>query len=95
MLLSQNERVPVRNLLKNRKRRFDGDKSKESREKGSGFAVASGILAGLQIELEEDVDCLEFLQEYSLGTKPMEIDVLIRKKKKNESLKDMGRFQET
>ena len=32
------------------------------------------FFAGIQIELEEDADCLELTQEYSLGTKPMAID---------------------
>ena len=37
--------------------------------------------ADIQIELQEDADNLEFESEHQLGTNPMEIDVLIIKKK--------------
>lgn len=50
------------------------------------------FFAGLQIELEEDADCLEFIQEYSLGTKPMEIDVLIKKEEKRVLKKSIGKI---
>ena len=38
--------------------------------------------AGLQIELQEDLDNLIFENEHQLSTKPMEIDVLVVKKEK-------------
>ena len=38
--------------------------------------------AGLQIELQEDMDNLIFENEHQLSTKPMEIDVLVVKKEK-------------
>ena len=50
------------------------------------------FFAGLQIELEEDADCLEFIQEYSLGTKPMEIDVLIKKEETRVLKKSIGKI---
>ncbi|WP_329602511.1 hypothetical protein [Enterocloster hominis (ex Hitch et al. 2024)] len=34
----------------------------------------------LQIELEEDQDCLQFLKEYNLTEKPLRIDTLVVKK---------------
>ncbi|MDO4444967.1 MAG: hypothetical protein Q4C97_05445 [Bacillota bacterium] len=43
------------------------------------------FFAGIQIELAEDADYLEFIQEYALGTKPMEIDVLIKKEEISET----------
>lgn len=39
------------------------------------------FFAGLQIELQEDADHLAFLNEYQLGTKPKQIDVLVIKKR--------------
>ncbi len=49
------------------------------------------FFAGIQIELEEDADKLIFENEHQLGTKPMEIDVLIIKKSSNEKLsKNIG-----
>lgn len=50
------------------------------------------FFAGIQIELEEDVDCLEFTQEYSLGRKPMEMDVLIKKEEKRILKKSIGKI---
>ena len=51
------------------------------------------FFAGLQIELQEDVDHLTFLREYQLGTKPKQIDVLVIKKDANYSVKkNFGRF---
>ena len=43
--------------------------------------------AGIQIELEEDADNLVFENEHQLGTKPMEIDVLIIKKETDRPVK--------
>lgn len=50
------------------------------------------FFAGLQIEFEEDADCLEFTQDYSLGTKPMEIDVLIKKEENRVLKKSIGKI---
>lgn len=50
------------------------------------------FFAGIQIELEEDADCLELTQEYSLGTKPMAIDVLIKKEEKRILKKSIGKI---
>jgi hypothetical protein len=38
------------------------------------------FFADIQIELQEDADSLIFENEHQLGTKPMEIDVLVIKK---------------
>ena len=49
--------------------------------------------AGLQIELQEDLDNLIFENEHQLGAKPMEIDVLIVKKEKALPVKkNIGRI---
>ena len=49
--------------------------------------------AGIQIELEEDADNLVFENEHQLGTKPMEIDVLIIKKETDRPVKkNIGRI---
>lgn len=37
------------------------------------------FFAGIQIELKDEADNLIFEQEHQLGTKPMGIDVLIKK----------------
>lgn len=50
------------------------------------------FFAGIQIELAEDADYLEFIQEYALGTKPMEIDVLIKKEENRVIKKNIGRI---
>ncbi len=42
--------------------------------------MASGIFAGLQIELEKELDGLVFESEHQLGTKPKAVDVLVVKK---------------
>ncbi len=42
--------------------------------------------AGIQIELERDLDSLIFENEHQLGTKPKQIDVLIIKKEKEKPL---------
>ena len=39
------------------------------------------FFAGIQIEFSEEAKYLEFKSEYMLGTKPMMIDVLIKRKK--------------
>ena len=49
--------------------------------------------AGIQIELEDDADNLVFENEHQLGTKPMEIDVLIIKKETDRPVKkNIGRI---
>ena len=49
--------------------------------------------AGIQIEFEKEVDKLIFTNEYQLGTKPKEIDVLIIKKNPKEQIrKNIGRI---
>ena len=49
--------------------------------------------AGIQIELKEEADYLTFENEHQLGTKPMEIDVLIIKKNGEISIrKNIGRI---
>lgn len=49
--------------------------------------------ADLQIELEEDLENLEFESEHQLGTKPKEIDVLIIKKQRDKPVKkNIGRI---
>ncbi len=45
------------------------------------------FFAGIQIELAEDADNLVFENEHQLGTKPMEIDVLIIKKETDRPVK--------
>ncbi len=51
------------------------------------------FFAGIQIELEEDADNLIFENEHQLGTKPMEIDVLIIKKETDRPVKkNIGRI---
>ena len=50
------------------------------------------FFAGIQIEFGEEAKYLEFHQEYSLGTKPMEIDVLIKKEEKRILQKQIGKI---
>lgn len=83
-----------------------GEEPPEKQKKGGLMAISQkrvekknqvlqwhpAFFAGLQIELEEDADCLEFIQEYSLGTKPMEIDVLIKKEEKRVLKKSIGKI---
>ena len=53
----------------------------------------SAFYAGIQVELEEDAEYLMFENEHQLGTKPMEIDVLIIKKQKDTVIqKNIGRI---
>ncbi len=52
--------------------------------------------AGIQIELREDADRLEFIQEHTLGTEPVRIDMLIIKKADKQPLhKNIGRIFRT
>lgn len=50
------------------------------------------FFAGIQIELEEEADQLVFEQEHQLGTKPMGIDVLIKKENGKAIKKNIGRI---
>ena len=43
------------------------------------------FFAGIQIEFGEEAKYLEFKSEYVLGTKPMMIDVLIKKKRNTDT----------
>ncbi|MCI6004828.1 MAG: 3-isopropylmalate dehydrogenase [Blautia sp.] len=57
------------------------------------FQWHPAFYAGLQIELADDSDNLIFENEHQLGTKPMEIDVLIVKKEKDLPVKkNIGRI---
>ena len=49
------------------------------------------FFADIQIELQEDADSLIFENEHQLGTKPMEIDVLVIKKEDGKMIhKNIG-----
>ncbi len=50
------------------------------------------FFAGIQIEFGEEAKYLEFKSEYVLGTKPMMIDVLIKKKEAQTLTRSMGRI---
>lgn len=51
------------------------------------------FFAGLQIELSEEADNLEFENEHQLGTKPKQIDVLVIKKDADKPIrKNIGRI---
>ena len=50
------------------------------------------FFAGIQIEFGEEAKYLEFHQEYSLGTKPMEIDILIKKEEERILQKQIGKI---
>lgn len=51
------------------------------------------FFADIQIELQEDADSLIFENEHQLGTKPMEIDVLVIKKEDGKMIhKNIGRI---
>jgi len=51
------------------------------------------FFAGIQIELREEEGKVSFESEHQLGTKPMQIDVLIIKKNSNEPMeKNIGRI---
>ncbi len=53
------------------------------------------FLAGMQIELGEEANHLSFESEHQLGTKPMAIDILIKKEKKREIKKNIGQIFRT
>ena len=50
------------------------------------------FFAGIQIEFGEEAKYLEFKSEYVLGTKPMMIDVLIKKKETQVLKKNIGKI---
>ena len=50
------------------------------------------FFAGIQIEFGEEAKYLEFKSEYMLGTKPMMIDVLIKKKEAQILKRSMGKI---
>lgn len=65
------------------------------RRKGrkEAVAMACGFFADIQIELEEEAQYLEFENEHMLGTKPMQLDVLIIKKDNERKIKkNIGRI---
>ena len=51
------------------------------------------FFAGLQVELEAEARYLNFENEHTLGTKPMQVDVLIIKKERNRKIrKNIGQI---
>ena len=50
------------------------------------------FFAGIQIEFGEEAKYLEFKSEYVLGTKPMMIDVLIKKKEAQTLKRSIGKI---
>lgn len=50
------------------------------------------FLAGIQIELGDEAKYLSFEAEHQLGTKPMAIDILIKKEKERVIRKNIGRI---
>jgi len=53
----------------------------------------AAFFAGIQIELEEEAEYLIFENEHMLGTKPMQVDVLIIKKNSEKKIKkNIGRI---
>ena len=50
------------------------------------------FFAGIQIEFGEEAKYFEFKSEYVLGTKPMMIDVLIKKKETQALKKNIGKI---
>ncbi len=70
--------------------------------KGEGRQTENQLLqwhpafyAGIQIEFGEEAEYLEFKQEYPLGTKPKQINVLIKKEKDRILQKNIGRIFRT
>lgn len=66
---------------------------KEQKKENKPLQWHPAFYAGIQIELKENADCLIFENEHQLGTKPMEIDVLIIKKNSELPIqKNIGRI---
>lgn len=62
-------------------------------KKGKLLQWHQAFFAGIQIELLEESEHLIFESEHTLGTKPMQIDVLVIKKNSEEKLKkNIGRI---
>ena len=53
------------------------------------------FFAGIQIELGDEAEYFSFEAEHQLGTKPMAIDVLIKKEKERRIRKNIGRIFRT
>lgn len=65
-------------------------------EKESVLQWHPAFFAGLQIELAEEAEYLEFESEHMLSSKPMQMDVLIIKNNKNRQIKkNIGRIFRT
>ena len=72
------------------------DRRNASKEKdGQLLQWHPAFYAGIQIEFGEEAEYLEFKQEHSLGTKPKQIDVLIKKEKDRILQKNIGRIFRT
>lgn len=69
---------------------------REKQEPGSLLQWHPAFYANIQIELKNEADKLSFENEHQLGTKPMEIDVLVIKKETDEPIrKNIGRIFRT
>ncbi len=53
------------------------------------------FFAGIQIELGDEAKYFSFEAEHQLGTKPMAIDVLVKKEKERRIRKNIGRIFRT
>lgn len=74
-----------------RERRFMTKEAQENNERLLQWHPA--FYAGIQIEFAGEADKLIFEREYNLGTKPMQIDVVIIKKRSDEVIhKNLGRI---
>ena len=72
-----------------------GEESKENREKKL-LQWHTAFYAGIQIELEDEAQYLEFENEHMLSSKPMQLDVLIIKKDSERQIqKNIGRIFRT
>ena len=71
----------------------DAEKSITANDRKERLQWHPAFYAGLQIEFEEEADKLIFEREHNLSTKPMQIDVLIIKKKADDEIhKNIGRI---
>lgn len=72
-----------------------GSMAEETKEKQQKKLLQwhAAFFADIQIELAEEAKYLEFENEHTLGTKPMQLDVLIIKKDSNRKIrKNIGRI---
>ena len=60
-------------------------------EKNSALQWHPGFCAALRITFREELEYLEMYEEYQLGKKPMQIDILIIKKNGKNSDKKINR----